>query len=172
MKYAGIIENDVVNGIGICVSFFTQGCPHRCEGCFNPETWSFNGGKEVPSDIEDILYNAITANGIIRNFSVLGGEPLCPQNLELVDEITRYVKARFPYIKIYLWTGYDFDELNTIGYKPSTIMLKNILNRVDMLITGRFILDEKDLTLPLRGSRNQQIWEKKDGKFILVEDKR
>ena len=157
MKYAGIVENDVVNGIGICVSFFTQGCPHRCEGCFNPETWDFDGGKDVPENIEDIIYNAITANGVIRNFSVLGGEPLCRQNLELVDRLISFVRARFPHIKIFLWTGYTMDELSN-PYVESYKLRNKILLNSDVIITGRFEKDKKDLTLLLRGSSNQEIW--------------
>ena len=162
MRYAGIIENDVVNGEGICVSFFTQGCPHRCEGCFNPETWDYEGGHELPENIEDILYNKISANGIRRNFSILGGEPLCPENQELVDRLTRFVRARFPQLKIFIWTGYTMEELKQINNS----VLEKILDRTDVLITGRFILAEKDLTLPLRGSYNQQIWRKNNGIFM------
>lgn len=162
MRYAGIIENDVVNGEGICVSFFTQGCPHRCEGCFNPETWDYEGGHELPENIEDILYDKIIANGVRRNFSILGGEPLCLKNQELIDRLTRFVRMRFPQIKIFIWTGYTMEELKQINNS----VLEKILDRTDVLITGRFILAEKDLTLPLRGSHNQQIWRKNNGIFM------
>lgn len=167
MRYAGIIENDVVNGEGICVSFFTQGCPHRCEGCFNPETWDYEGGHELPENIEDILYDKITANGVRRNFSILGGEPLCLKNQELVDRLTRFVKTRFPQIKIFLWTGYTMEELKRTDLAICNPTLERILDRVDVLITGRFILAERSLMLPLRGSRNQQIWRKNNGIFTL-----
>ena len=72
-RYAGLMTNDFANGIGTCVSFFTQGCERKCPGCHNPETWDFNGGLEVPTDIKGQIIKAISANGIIRNFSVLGG---------------------------------------------------------------------------------------------------
>ena len=72
-KYAGLITNDFVNGEGVCVSFWVQGCPFKCKGCHNPETWDFNGGKALPTDIRGQIIKAICANGIMRNFSVLGG---------------------------------------------------------------------------------------------------
>ena len=80
-RYNTIIPNDVANGEGICVSFFVQGCPHHCPGCFNPETWDFIGGQEYTSHTKWEIIKAINANGIVRNFSVLGGEPLAPQNI-------------------------------------------------------------------------------------------
>ena len=64
MRYAGIIKNDIAAGEGVCVSFFTQGCPHHCPGCHNPETWSFNGGKEFTIDVLYDIINSIKANGI------------------------------------------------------------------------------------------------------------
>ena len=111
MRYAGLIKNDMVNGEGVCVSFWTQGCPHRCPGCHNPETWDFDGGMEVPTDIKGQIIKAISANGVERNFSVLGGEPLCPENIELTCSVITAVRAAYSDIKIYLWTGYTFNAL-------------------------------------------------------------
>ena len=96
MRIAGINKNDVVNGEGICVALFTQGCPFHCKGCFNPETWDYDGGKEVPiSDLISDVEAAIAANGVPRNFSILGGEPLIERNLEELTsaqkEVTQYI---------------------------------------------------------------------------------
>lgn len=152
-KYAGLITNDFVNGQGVCVSYFTQGCPHRCEGCFNPETWDFDGGQDLPDDIRGQIIKAICANGITRNFSVLGGEPLCEENVEEVENIIIGVRSAFPNIKIFVWTGYTLEQL-TIKNNPH---INNILNHIDVLIDGPFIASQKDLTLKLRGSKNQRI---------------
>lgn len=152
-RYAGLITNDFVNGTGVCVSFWTQGCPHRCPGCHNPETWDFEGGKELPTDIKGQIIKAICANGIIRNFSILGGEPLCPQNLEEVDNIITSVRTAFPHIKIFIWTGYTLEELQKI----KNFHIINILSQIDVLIDGLYKEDEKDITLELRGSKNQRI---------------
>jgi len=152
-RYAGLITNDFANGTGVCVSFWTQGCPHRCPGCHNPETWDFDGGKELPTDIKGQIIKAICANGIIRNFSILGGEPLCPQNLEEVDNIITSVRTAFPHIKIFIWTGYTLEELQ----KMKNFHIINILSQIDVLIDGLYKESEKDITLELRGSKNQRI---------------
>lgn len=152
-RYAGLITNDFANGQGVCVSFFVQGCPHHCPGCFNSQTWDFDGGKELPSDIRGQITKAICANGITRNFSVLGGEPLCEENLDEVNNIITSVRAAFPHIKIFVWTGYVLEELQ----KKKDPRIKNILSQIDTLIDGPFIEAEKDLTLELRGSKNQRI---------------
>lgn len=162
MRYAGLIENDIVDSDdGICVSLWMQGCPHHCKGCHNPETWDFNGGIEI--DREKLLENVIsslTQNGIKRNFSVLGGEPLAPENLGDAAYIINKIRESFPDIKIYLWTGYVIEELN-----KKNIFIKQILKNIDVLIDGPFILEKKDLTLKLRGSANQRIFKNIDGKL-------
>jgi len=153
MKYAGLMENDIVDGEGVCVSLWTQGCPHHCPGCHNPETWDFEGGYEVPEDIRGKIVKAISANGITRNFSVLGGEPLCEENLDFVLSIITAVRTAYPNIKIYIWSGYTFKEL--IDKQDPRII--NILKQSNVLIDGLYKESLRDITLPLRGSSNQNI---------------
>ena len=153
MRYAGLMKNDIVDGEGVCVSFWTQGCPHKCKNCHNPETWDFNGGYEVPEDIRGEIVKAISANGITRNFSILGGEPLCEQNLDLVYNIVTSVRTAYPNIKIFIWSGYTFKEL--IERQDERII--SILKQANYLIDGRYEDDLRDITLPLRGSSNQNI---------------
>ena len=153
MKYAGLMENDIVDGEGVCVSLWTQGCPHHCPGCHNPETWDFEGGYEVPEDIRGKIVKAISANGITRNFSVLGGEPLCEENLDFVLSIITAVRTAYPNIKIYIWSGYTFKEL--IDKQDPRII--NILKQSNVLIDGLYEESLRDITLPLRGSSNQNI---------------
>lgn len=152
MRYAKINPNDVANGEGICVSLFVQGCPHRCKGCFNPETWDFEGGFEFTDREMNFILEALIANGVQRNFSVLGGEPLAPWNKETVLEIIKTVREKYKDIKIYLWTGYKLDRLKD----P---LIEEIMLLVDYIIDGPFEEDKKDLTLKLRGSSNQKIWD-------------
>ena len=152
-RYAGLITNDFANGTGTCVSFWTQGCPHHCPSCQNPETWDFQGGKEVPTDIRGQIIKAICANGITRNFSVLGGEPLCDENLDEVDKIITGVRTAYPQIKIFVWTGYILEELK----EKKNDKINHILSQIDVLIDGPFIQAERDITLESRGSRNQRI---------------
>lgn len=159
MRYAQIIPNDVSNGEGVCVSFFVQGCPHHCPGCFNPETWDFNGGAQYTSDIKWQLIDLIHANNITRNFCVLGGEPLAHSNLPMTQEVINAIRHAYPNIKIYLWTGFLMKDLLQSNNKN----IQSILNDIDILIDGPFIEELKDLSLKLRGSSNQIIWQKKNG---------
>lgn len=155
IRYAKIMKNDVANGNGVCVSLWCQGCPHRCPGCHNKETWSYTGGIE--GNMEDILeeiVSSIDSNGIQRNFSVLGGEPLDTLNLLLVKLAINKVRESFPNVKIYLWTGYTLEDL--------TEQQLDAIKEVDVLIDGRFEEDLKDLTLELRGSSNQRILNRED----------
>ena len=162
MKYAGLMENDFSDGCGVCVSLWTQGCPHHCLGCHNPETWDFDGGYDVPENIRGQIIKAISANGITRNFSVLGGEPLCEENLDFVLKIIDSVRIAYPNIKIYIWTGYTYQEL--LDRQDNRI--DEILNKSNYLIDGRYEEELRDTTLLLRGSSNQKII-KLDKKEIL-----
>lgn len=165
-RYNVIIPNDVVNGRGVCVSFFVQGCPHHCPGCFNEETWDFHGGQPYTPEVKWDIIKAISANNITRNFSILGGEPLAPQNIDMVWEVIDAVRHAYPHIEITLWTGYTYPELMI----HPTENLTNILNTIDVLVDGPFIEKEKDLTLRLRGSRNQHIRINNHGQWEIQDD--
>ena len=157
MKYSGLIRNDLAAAPGISVSFFVQGCPHKCKGCHNPETWDFNGGKEFTQAVLDEIIEALRANDIERSFCVMGGEPLCEENIFLVYLVLQYVKQHLPDTKIYVWTGYYYDEL----LKRSEPKLHLILEMADYLIDGPYVESMRDLSLQMRGSSNQSIIELK-----------
>lgn len=151
MRYAGLKENDIVDGEGICVSLWTQGCPHRCPGCHNPETWDYQGGTEIDmGELTTKVIQAIEKNGVKRNLSILGGEPLCPHNIDFVISLVNIVRTLFPDIKIFIWTGYRLEDLQE-KYQQS------LFDKIDVLIDGPFVLAERDITLKLRGSKNQRI---------------
>lgn len=152
MRYAGIIKNDFSAAPGTSVTFFTQGCPHRCEGCHNPETWDFEGGEEVNHDTILEVIEAITANGLHRNLCIMGGEPLCPENQFLTNLIINSVKEKLPDTKIYLWTGYCLEDLDMNNNR-----VKSILEQVDCLIDGPYDKTKRDVSLFMRGSSNQRI---------------
>ena len=154
MKYAGIIPNDLSAAPGVCVTFFTQGCPHHCPGCHNPETWDFGGGKEFEGNTVDRILTLLTANGVHRDLCIMGGEPLCPENQFLTLLICNTVKDKYPDVKIYIWTGYNLDELID---KNVSMRLNQILEKTEAVIDGPYIAAERDITLPMRGSRNQRI---------------
>ena len=153
MRIAGLNKNDLVNGENISVSLFVQGCRIHCPGCFNPESWDFEGGIEVSlQELEHEILEALTANHLKRNFSILGGEPLDPHNVKSVDHIIKTVRAKCGYHPmIFLWTGYTWEQLQ------NRLDVQDILNSINCLISGPFIEKEKDLTLHLRGSRNQEV---------------
>lgn len=161
-NYNTIIKDDVVNGEGVCVSFWVQGCPHHCYGCFNSETWSFSDGKPYTSSIKWDIIKAISSNNITRNFSVLGGEPLDEQNIKMTEEIVTAVRTAYPHIKIFLWTGYTLKDLDM-----NNPFISSIFEKIDVVIDGRFENDQRDLNLKLRGSTNQNIWRKVDGNWRI-----
>lgn len=150
MRYSSIKPNDSINGEGVCVSLFVQGCEGKCPDCFNKETWNFNGGKPFGGRELQYIKRSLTANGIKRNFSILGGEPLHSNNIKEVTTIINEIKTFDNSIKIYVWTGYLYEDLlKKYGEK--------IFKNIDVLIDGRFETKEKDVTLKLRGSSNQRI---------------
>ena len=153
MRYAGLNKNDFSAAPGVCVTFYTQGCPHKCAGCHNPETWDFMGGMEFTTKVLNDIISALTANNIKRSLCIMGGEPLCPENQFLTLLILTEIKSRLPETKVYIWTGYTIEELN----KMTTGKIPQILEMTDCLIDGPYIQEQRDITLPMRGSANQRI---------------
>lgn len=153
MRYAGLNKNDFSAAPGVCVTFYTQGCPHKCAGCHNPETWDFMGGMEFTTKVLNDIISALTANNIKRSLCIMGGEPLCQENQFLTLLILTEIKSRLPETKVYIWTGYTIEELN----KMTTGKIPQILEMTDCLIDGPYIQEQRDITLPMRGSTNQRI---------------
>ena len=149
MRYNKIRKMDIADGPGVRVSIFMQGCAFNCPKCFNQETHDFAGGKEFTQDTIDEVLQAIGLNGIERNLSILGGEPLVPANLKMINDLIVATREQYPNISIYMWTGYVFENLNQKQLE--------VANKVDYLIDGEFIKDLKDLTLGYAGSSNQRI---------------
>ena len=171
MRYAGVIENDFANGEGVSVTVFLQGCHRRCEGCHNPETWSFSGGEEISIDelINKIL-TAIPKNGVTRNLSISGGEPLCDENISNVRHIIEAIRDKYSFIKIFCWTGYDYNDLFDNRDRKISYDLGYILNEVDVLITGPYKKEKRNITLKLRGSENQHIYRKDKNGVLKMTD--
>lgn len=154
MRYAGIIPNDFAAAPGVCTTFFVQGCPIKCLGCHNSETWDFEGGKEFNAEVLNKLEEDLLANGINRTLCIMGGEPLCQENLFLTTMIVTEMKHRLPDLKIWIWTGYEYKDILEEESNPK---IKYILETVNGLVTGPFIQSLRDITLPMRGSSNQEI---------------
>lgn len=164
MKFIKIKDNDIANGVGVTMSLWTQGCPHHCKGCFNMETWDFNKGKEFTELDLKYIFDNINKNDIHRDLSILGGEPLCPQNIEGVINLCKEFKKIYPNKKIYLWTGYTLEEFNDTQ--------KSILKYIDVIVDGKFIEEKRNLSLKFRGSENQRVINVKETlknkKIILI----
>ena len=153
MRYSGIIYNDTAAAPGVCLTFFTQGCPHHCKGCHNPETWDYEGGQRFTNDVLEDIIKGLRANGVNRTLCIMGGDPLCDRNIFLTALLIQQVKAKYPNQKIYLWTGYTYEEL----VKRHDNKTKYILSNIDCLIDGPFVEELRDTTLQMRGSSNQRI---------------
>lgn len=153
MNYADIKKVDVANGPGVRVSLFVSGCTHRCEECFNPETWDFSFGAPFgEAETEQIL--AFLAPDHIRGLSLLGGEPFEPENQGAVLELVHRVRRELPQKTIWCYSGYLFEELaaGKVGSHS-----RELLEGLDVLVDGPFVLAKKDLGLRFRGSSNQRI---------------
>lgn len=156
MRYAGIIYDDTAAASGLSLTLFTQGCPFHCKGCHNPETWNYDGGYEYTKETEQKIVNALSANGVIRNLCIMGGEPLLPDNIDNLYSLARAVRDNYKNeIKIYLWTGFTIQELKEIINEHPKF--SNFLCMFDYIIDGRYEEDKRDITLLMRGSSNQNI---------------
>lgn len=151
-NYLKIDDFDIANGVGIGVSIFFAGCDMnpKCKGCFNKEAWDFNVGKpftqEVRWEVLDLMDNPN-----ISHLSILGGEPLAKNNITSVSILCHKAKVAFPDKKVWVWTHYTWEEL--MKDDLNFYLLKDI----DILVDGEFIEEQKDLTLPFRGSKNQRL---------------
>ena len=146
MYYGAIKKLDIANGPGVRVSLFVSGCRNRCKGCFNPETWNFTYGEEFTDETLSKLMEALDHPNV-SGISILGGDPFEPENVSCVLDICKKVKAYKSDKSIWIWTGYNFEDLKELP----------IMHYLDVLIDGRFEEDKKDLRLKWRGSSNQRV---------------
>ena len=150
MRYAQIREMDISNGEEIGAALFVQGCHFHCKGCFNTETWDFNGGKEFTDKTKEIIFSILNKE-YIQRFSILGGEPLCKENIKTVKSLIQEIKNKFPKIKIWLYTGYTLEEIKKDNE------LQEVITLADVFIEGRFMEEFADMSYPWAGSTNQHV---------------
>ena len=146
MNYCGIKKMDIANGPGVRVSLFVSGCRNHCQGCFQPETWDFGYGEPFTAETENELMSALRPSWV-QGLSILGGDPMEPENQTALLPFLRRVKAELPDKDVWLYTGYTFEA---VSGSP-------LLAFVDVVVDGPFIEEEKDISLCFRGSRNQRI---------------
>lgn len=177
MRYASIRSMDISNGEGVGISLFVQGCHFHCKNCFNPETWDFNGGKEWTPEVED-KFIELASRPYIKRISLLGGECLADENLDGVLNLVNKIRLLMPEKTIWLYTGYTWEEL--INNRNKLAMLDyliceehqverftkekytswlrfNLLREIDVLVEGRYIDSQRNISLKWRGSSNQRV---------------
>ena len=146
MNYCGLKKIDTANGLGVRVSLFVSGCRNHCPGCFQPETWDFGYGEPFTKEIEDEIIEALRPSWI-QGLSILGGEPMEPENQAALLPFLSRVRRELPDKDIWLYTGYTFEAVSD----------SELLPLVDVLVDGPFVDGQKDISLSFRGSRNQRI---------------
>lgn len=161
MNYADIKYCDVANGPGVRVSLFVSGCTHHCPGCFNQVAWDFNYGTPFTYSTMDTIFGYLSPS-YIRGLSLLGGEPLEQENQIALLPFLKEVKRRFPDKDIWCYTGYTFEKDILNRMLSEWEETKELLSYIDVLVDGRFIEKEKDITLRFRGSKNQRIIDLKE----------
>ena len=172
MRYALIRRMDISNGEGVGIALFVQGCHFRCKGCFNQDTWDFEKGKPWTTDIEN-KFLELADKPYISRISILGGEPFEPSNQRELIKLIRRVGTELPERDIWVYTGFTYDKDLVPGGCRYTEVTDEILDRIDILVDGRFIQEQKNLALRFRGSENQRIIDMKktraEGKLCLAQ---
>ncbi len=147
MRYNIIREMDISNGPGVRVSIFMQGCNFHCKNCFNKETWNFEGGKEFNNDTIDKVLD-LCGKKHIKGLSILGGEPMDPNNIEGTTKLAKAFKEKYPNKSLWVWSGFKFDK---------DLKDKEVVKYIDVLVDGTYQDELHDFTLQWRGSSNQRV---------------
>lgn len=158
MYYGELKKNDIANGEGVRVSLFVSGCRNCCPGCFNRETWSFSYGKKFDEEAQRELFDALSPS-YVRGLTLLGGEPMEPENQAELLPLLRKVKELYPEKTVWIFSGYTYEMLTSpVGiFAVSTEHTSELLSLCDILVDGRFEEDKKSIGLRFRGSSNQRI---------------
>ena len=156
MNYAEIKNLDIANGPGLRVSLFVSGCTHHFKGCFNPESWDFNYGQPFTEATEEELLKLLE-NEHIRGLSLLGGEPFEPANQAVLAPFLQRVKAKFPHKDVWCYSGYNFEQDMLTGNLGPREITEQMLNCIDVLADGEFVIELKNPNLRFRGSANQRV---------------
>ncbi len=172
MHYGALKKYDVANGEGVRTTLFVSGCRNACKGCFQPETWSFDYGEPFTEEVEREIFVCMQ-NPSVRGLTVLGGEPMEPENQRALLPFLRRFKEKYPDKTVWLYTGNLYEELtgeHGEHYKRIEVT-DELLSLVDILVDGRFIEERKNIGLRFRGSDNQRIIDmnltREKGKIVI-----
>ncbi len=156
MNYAKINKNDIANGIGVRVTLFVSGCTHFCKGCFNSEAWDFNYGEPFTEDTENELLEAL-APSWIDGLTLLGGEPMEPQNQRALLPFLEKLKEMYPKKTIWCFSGYTLEDELLSDSRARCEVTDEMLSHIDVLVDGEFVEELKDISLRFKGSSNQRL---------------
>ena len=155
--YYGEIKNcDIANGQGVRVTLFVSGCTNRCKGCFQPQTWDFEYGKPFTAETEEYILKLL-APDYINGLTLLGGEPMEPQNQRVLLPFVKKVRETLPGKTVWCYSGFTYEELLTDGSHPRCEVTDEFLSHIDVLVDGKFVEELKDISLRFRGSSNQRL---------------
>ena len=158
MNYATIKWYDIANGEGVRISLFVSGCTHRCKNCFNKIAWDFDYGEKFDKAVAEKIIEELSSS-YISGLSLLGGEPLEPQNQEALLPFIKEVKQRFPDKTIWCYTGFVLDEKtgDLTEKSKNTAYTSELISLFDVLVDGPYVEELKDIRLKFRGSSNQRV---------------
>lgn len=152
MNYSGIKYSDMINGKGVRVSLFVSGCSHRCKGCFNRDTWNPEYGNLFTHKEKNEIFEYFEKYGCVASgLSLLGGDPTYYKNIDVLVDFLKEFREKFSEKDVWIWSGFTWEQLLEDKKRFELISL------CDVLIDGKFILEEKDLKLKWRGSSNQRV---------------
>ena len=155
LNYIETYKTDTTNGVGIRVVLWTAGCSHHCKECHNPQTWNPEAGQLFDETAEKELFQALS-KPFIRGITFSGGDPLYSGNISEVLRLIKKIRKELPNKDIWLYTGFVYEDIFNSN-EPDMLIRQEIVNSIDILIDGPFIIDKKDLRLDWRGSSNQRI---------------
>lgn len=163
MNYSEIKYCDIANGAGVRTSLFVSGCRRHCDGCFNSKAWDFDSGKPYTDEVEDAIIKSLKSP-YVDGLSILGGEPLEPENVGMVGILACRVKRELQGKSVWLWSGDTYENVKDL----------TIMRYIDVLVDGPFMEEKKDITLRFRGSSNQRVIDvvrsRDEGRVVMWSD--
>ncbi len=156
MNYAEIKKTDIANGEGVRVSLFVSGCRRGCKNCFNKIAWDFSYGKPFTEEVEEELLAALSPD-YIAGLTLLGGDPMEPENQRALLPFVKKVRARLPKKNIWCYTGYTYQAGEIAEPQANCEVTRELISLFDVLVDGRFVEELKDIRLKFRGSSNQRV---------------
>ena len=156
MNYAEIKKTDIANGEGVRVSLFVSGCRRHCKVCFNKIAWDFSYGKPFTEEVEEELIAALSPY-YIAGLTLLGGDPMEPENQRALLPFVRKVRARLPEKNIWCFTGYTYEDGTLKEDAVRCETTRELISFLDVLVDGKFEEELKDIRLKFRGSSNQRV---------------